>query len=151
MGGALLAALALGWALRPRPVNVETGSVGRGRVVEQLEDEGHTHVRRRWRVAAPVAGFLLEPPLRAGDAVAATDEAALELVAARLRAGDGLGEACAATGAIPDVVVEAAVKARTVPAGAQPPPAVGWRELFTQEFSFPTSPNEDVMALNHPK
>jgi hypothetical protein len=56
-----------------------------------------------------------------------------------------------AYGAIPDVVVEAAVKARTVPAGAQPPPAVGWRELFTQEFSFPTSPNEDVMALNHPK
>jgi hypothetical protein len=56
-----------------------------------------------------------------------------------------------AYGAIPDVVVEAAVKARTVPAGAQPPPAVGWRELFTQEFSFPTSPNEDVMALNRPK
>ena len=68
-GWGLLVALVFGWALRSRPVHVEMGTVGRGLVVEQLEDEGHTHVRRRWRVAAPVAGFLLEPPLRAGDAV----------------------------------------------------------------------------------
>jgi hypothetical protein len=54
-------------------------------------------------------------------------------------------------GPIPDVVVEAAIKARTIPAGAQPGPTVPWKEFFAREYSFPTSPDDDVLALNRPK
>jgi HlyD family secretion protein len=68
-----LVAAALAWVLRPKPVEVELGRVDRGPLSETLEEDGHTWARRRWKVAAPVAGFLAEPALRPGDPVVTGD------------------------------------------------------------------------------
>jgi HlyD family secretion protein len=64
---------ALAWVLRPRPVEVELGAVDFGPLSETLEEDGHAWARRRWKVSAPVAGFLAEPTLRPGDRVNAGD------------------------------------------------------------------------------
>lgn len=68
-----LTAAAVAWVLRPRPVEVELGTVDFGPLSETLEEDGHAWARRRWKVAAPVAGFLAEPTLRPGDRVTAGD------------------------------------------------------------------------------
>jgi HlyD family secretion protein len=68
-----LTAAVVAWVLRPRPVELETGRVDRGPLSETLEDDGHAWARRRWKVSAPVAGFLAEPTLRPGDPVNAGD------------------------------------------------------------------------------
>jgi len=65
---ALLAGL-LAWMFRPAPVPVETARIERGAFVLTIEEDGVTRVRDRYVVAAPVAGLLLRPTLRAGDAV----------------------------------------------------------------------------------
>lgn len=71
----VLAALAAGAALyfvfRPAPIPVEIAAVTRGRFVAAIEEDGRTRVRDRYVISAPVAGRLLRPQLKAGDAVAA--------------------------------------------------------------------------------
>lgn len=68
-----LAALAcvalLAWALVPAPVAVDTATVDTGRFERVLREEGRMRVRDRYVVRAPVAGELLRPTLRVGDAV----------------------------------------------------------------------------------
>ncbi len=72
---ALWAASAIGlvlilvFALRPRPVDVETAQVTRGHFEETIVEDGKTRVRERYTVSAPVAGTLLRIGLKAGDAV----------------------------------------------------------------------------------
>lgn len=66
---ALLAFAALGWALRPRPVDVDTATVTRGLFVKTIDEDGKTRVRERYVVSAPLAGRLLRIALKPGDEV----------------------------------------------------------------------------------
>lgn len=66
-------ALALTWAFVPRPVDVEAAAVTTGRFVQTVEEDGRTRLRDRYVVSASVAGRLLRPALREGDAVSAGD------------------------------------------------------------------------------
>jgi HlyD family secretion protein len=61
------------WAMRPVPVQVETGTVARGPLRVTVDEDGVARVQERYVVAAPVAGRLLRVTLREGDAVAAGD------------------------------------------------------------------------------
>lgn len=69
----LLAGLVVGaavyWVVRPAPVPVEMAKIARGTFALTLEEDGITRVRDRYVVTTPVAGLLLRPTLRAGDAV----------------------------------------------------------------------------------
>ncbi|HEX7373756.1 MAG TPA: HlyD family efflux transporter periplasmic adaptor subunit [Steroidobacteraceae bacterium] len=64
---AMLVFAALGWALRPRPVEVDTVAVTRGLFVKTVDEEGKTRVRERYVVSAPLAGRLLRIALKPGD------------------------------------------------------------------------------------
>ena len=69
---AILAAIVLAlaaWALRPRPVLVEAGSVARGVFEQVVADDGRTRTRDRYTVSAPLAGRVERIALKAGDAV----------------------------------------------------------------------------------
>lgn len=69
---ALLAAL-LWLVLREEPLAVETAAVAAGPFTATVAEDGRTRVRQRHTVSAPVAGRVLRPALRPGDAVAAGD------------------------------------------------------------------------------
>jgi HlyD family secretion protein len=58
-------------ALRPARVEVETALSDRGPLAEVVEGTGHTRVRERLEVAAPVAGELLRVTVHPGDRVRA--------------------------------------------------------------------------------
>ncbi|HXG47298.1 MAG TPA: HlyD family efflux transporter periplasmic adaptor subunit [Methylomirabilota bacterium] len=64
-GLALLTALLL--ALRPSPITVELGTVGRGPLTVSVLEEGKTRIRHRYVISPPLAGLLRRPALRAGD------------------------------------------------------------------------------------
>ena len=64
---ALLALVA--WALRPKPIAVETAEVRRGAFEQAVSDDGKTRVRDRYVVAAPLAGRVERVRLEPGDAV----------------------------------------------------------------------------------
>jgi HlyD family secretion protein len=64
----VVAALAA-WALRPRPVAVETAEVVRGPFEQAVVDDGKTRVRDRYVVSAPLAGRVERITLDAGDTV----------------------------------------------------------------------------------
>jgi HlyD family secretion protein len=67
---ALLALAALvAWALRPRPIVVETAEVARGVFEQAVSDDGRTRVRERYLVSAPLAGRVERIALEAGDPV----------------------------------------------------------------------------------
>ena len=69
----LLGALAIGsvlfWAFSPRPLEVETDTLRRGRFERSVEDDGWTRVHDRYVVSAPLAGQLARITLREGDSV----------------------------------------------------------------------------------
>lgn len=67
--GALGVALLLAVALRPRAVPADVAGLSRGPLVVTLDEEGETRVKRRFLVAAPVAGRLLRIDLLPGDRV----------------------------------------------------------------------------------
>ena len=78
LGAAMLAALAaLAWAFAPRPVAVEAAAVSRGAFEAGVEEDGHTRLRDRYTVSAPVSARMARISLREGDAVAAGDAVAL--------------------------------------------------------------------------
>ncbi len=54
---------------RPKPVRVDVAAVQRGRLQVTVDEEGHTRVRDRFVIAAPIAGRLARIALTAGDAV----------------------------------------------------------------------------------
>ena len=63
----LLAGIA--WALWPRPILVETGSVENRDLVLQIDNEGRSQVREVFTVSAPIAGRMARLDLHAGDSV----------------------------------------------------------------------------------
>lgn len=69
IGGALLVLLIAG--LRPRPVEVEVATVGRGPLTVSVLEEGKTRIRHRYVISPPVSGFLNRVPLRAGARIEA--------------------------------------------------------------------------------
>ena len=67
----LLVLALLVWAAWPQPLSVETARLAQGDFVRELVEDAQTRVRERYTVAAPLAGQLVRPTLRAGDAVSA--------------------------------------------------------------------------------
>ena len=61
----------IGYGLRPRPIEVETGTVTRGPLTVHVVEEGKTRIRNRYVVSAPVAGQMRRVPLKNGDLVKA--------------------------------------------------------------------------------
>ncbi len=68
---ALALAAALAYGFMPRAVPVDTVAVSRGDLAVTLEEEGKTRVRERYRVSAPVSGYVRRIDLKAGDPVQA--------------------------------------------------------------------------------
>lgn len=56
-------------AYRPRPIQVDIGTIRRGALQVTVDIEGKTRVRERHVVSSPLAGTLVRPRLRAGDCV----------------------------------------------------------------------------------
>jgi HlyD family secretion protein len=69
LGLAVFAVVA--WLMMPRPLRVETGTVGRGPVAETVFDQGWARVRQAYVVAAPAAGRVVRLPVEVGDRVIA--------------------------------------------------------------------------------
>lgn len=57
------------WAFMPRAIPVETAAVTSGSFATTVEETGRTRVRERYVVSAPMAGRLIRPTLRPGDAI----------------------------------------------------------------------------------
>jgi biotin carboxyl carrier protein len=68
LGIGAIAAMSV-WALRPRPIAVETAKVSTGVFEQTIDDDGRTRVRDRYTVSAPLAGRVQRIDLRVGDAV----------------------------------------------------------------------------------
>ncbi|HWA39731.1 MAG TPA: HlyD family efflux transporter periplasmic adaptor subunit [Burkholderiales bacterium] len=68
LSGLVVLAL-VAWALRPKPIDVETGEARRGAFEQTVSDDGKTRVRDRYVVAAPLAGRVERVRLEPGDAV----------------------------------------------------------------------------------
>lgn len=69
LGLALLALI--GYGLRPRPIEIEVGTVTRGPLTVHVVEEGKTRIRNRYVVSAPVAGRMRRVLLKNGDPVTA--------------------------------------------------------------------------------
>jgi len=77
-------ALAL-WSFWPRALPVELATVARAPLTVSFTEEGRTRLRQRYRVSAPVDGFLQRIALEPGDPVSAgATVAVLQPAAARL-------------------------------------------------------------------
>ncbi len=61
----------VGWGLKPKPIEIETGVVARGPLTVRVSEEAKTRIRNRYVVAAPVAGKMRRVPLKPGDEVKA--------------------------------------------------------------------------------
>ncbi|MGZ3279602.1 MAG: efflux RND transporter periplasmic adaptor subunit [Caulobacteraceae bacterium] len=68
---AVAGAGAIAFLLAPRPLNVETGAVGRGPVAETVSDQGWARARQSYTVAAPATGRVERLPVEVGDKVVA--------------------------------------------------------------------------------
>lgn len=71
LAAATLVVGVLAWAFRPGPVEVETGTITRGALQVTVDADGHTRLRERYVVSAPVAGRLLRVEVHPGDPVRA--------------------------------------------------------------------------------
>jgi HlyD family secretion protein len=60
-------------AWRPKPLPVDLATVMRGAMIVTIDEDGRARVKDRYVVAAPLAGHLARPALRAGDDVAGGD------------------------------------------------------------------------------
>jgi HlyD family secretion protein len=67
IAAAVVAGLVEAW--RPKPLPVDLATVTRGAMIVTIEEDGRARVKDRYVVAAPLAGSLDRPALRAGDAV----------------------------------------------------------------------------------
>ena len=59
----------IGYGLRPRPAEIETGVVVRGPLTVHVVEEGKTRIRNRFVISAPVAGQMRRVPFKNGDKV----------------------------------------------------------------------------------
>ena len=64
LAAALLAAIVYGFL--PKPIEVETASVGTAPLTVSVLEEGKTRIRHRYTISPPIAGFLNRVELRAG-------------------------------------------------------------------------------------
>lgn len=73
LGGVVVlgVAAAIAWALQPQPIQVEVGTVGRGRLAVRVADDGVTRIRERYLVRAPLGGQMTRVDLHPGDEVQA--------------------------------------------------------------------------------
>lgn len=62
---------AIGYGLRPKPIEVELGVIRRGPLTVHVVEEGKTRIRNRYVISAPIAGQMRRVPLKAGDEVIA--------------------------------------------------------------------------------
>ena len=69
-------ALAVYWALKPRPVPVEIATVEVLPFLDVIEQDGRTQVRDRYLVSAPLSGYVQRLSLKAGDVVETGQELA---------------------------------------------------------------------------
>ncbi|HXX31214.1 MAG TPA: efflux RND transporter periplasmic adaptor subunit [Myxococcaceae bacterium] len=67
--GVLGAAAVVFLAVRPRPQPVDLGEVHRGPLRVTVDEDGKVRVQERHVVSSPLAGTLMRPELKAGDAV----------------------------------------------------------------------------------
>ena len=69
----VLAAIFVGivFSLRPKPVVVETATIGTGPLTVSILEEGKTRIRHRFVISPPVAGLLNRIPHRAGARIEA--------------------------------------------------------------------------------
>ena len=74
--GIASALAAIVWAVIPRPAQVETATVSKGKFVATVDEDGKTRVRERYVVTAPLAGRLTRVRLKAGDSVKADEPVA---------------------------------------------------------------------------
>ena len=70
-GAAALIAVALAYAFRPLPLEVDMEEVARQPMTLTVDEEGRTRVRDAYTVSAPVDGRLLRVEVRPGDVVSA--------------------------------------------------------------------------------
>ena len=68
---AALVAAGLVYGFMPRAIPVDLAEVKRAPLMVTVEEEGKTRVMERYRVTAPVTGYVRRSSLKAGDAVAA--------------------------------------------------------------------------------
>lgn len=64
-------AATIAWGLRPQPIQVEVGTVSRGRLAVRVADDGVTRIRERYLVRAPLSGQMGRVDLHPGDEVLA--------------------------------------------------------------------------------
>ncbi|MBZ8134741.1 efflux RND transporter periplasmic adaptor subunit [Afifella sp. IM 167] len=78
----VLAGLAawLFWAFRPRPVEVELSTIGRGTVKVEVVDEGKARYRDVYAMTAPARGHLQRIELEVGDEVVAGETVVARIV-----------------------------------------------------------------------
>ena len=74
---AALVALAVAWGFWPQPERVETGEAAQRLLRITVEEEGRTRLKERYRLHAPVAGYLRRIELDVGDSVARGETLAL--------------------------------------------------------------------------
>lgn len=61
------------WALMPRPLLVEIGTVNTGRFEQAIDENGQLRVKNRYVISAPMPAALIRPTLKVGDPVRAGD------------------------------------------------------------------------------
>lgn len=76
VGGILMSAALVVWAMMPGVVPVETALVSKGRFVASVDEDGKTRVRERYVVAAPLAGRLGRIRFKVGDSITVDDAVA---------------------------------------------------------------------------
>lgn len=74
--GLLAATAGIIWLLMPRPIQVETAAVTKGRFAATVDEDGKSRIRERYVVAVPVAGRLTRIRLKVGDLVTAGEAVA---------------------------------------------------------------------------
>ncbi len=79
----LLTLVAIFFAVRTPPIDVDTAEVVEGPLLVTIDDEGETRVRDMFVVAAPINGRLLRVELEAGDKVVASQTVVARMMPAQ--------------------------------------------------------------------
>ena len=61
------------WALMPRPLVAEVGTVSTGRFEQAIDEDGQLRVKNRYVISAPMPAELVRPTLKVGDNIHAGD------------------------------------------------------------------------------
>jgi HlyD family secretion protein len=61
------------WALMPRSLPVEVGTVTIGRFEQAIDEDGQLRLKNRYVISAPMSAELVRPSLKVGDSIQAGD------------------------------------------------------------------------------